>query len=47
MLVLAMDHLISDGASVGTAWRDLWTLYAQSVQRLPFALANRSVQFPD
>jgi hypothetical protein len=47
VLVIAMDHLISDGASVGILLRDLWTLYAQSAAGQSPHLANLPVQFAD
>lgn len=47
VLVLAMDHLISDGASVGILLRDLWTLYSQSASGRPHSLPNMPVQYAD
>ena len=47
VLIVAMDHMISDGASVGILLRDLWSLYAQSARQLPFALAKIPLQFAD
>lgn len=41
ILVLALDHLISDGASMGILWRDLGSLYSQ------VALTDTSAQFAD
>lgn len=47
VLVIAMDHMISDGASVGIVLRDIWTMYAQSVRGLPFSLPKMPIQFAD
>ena len=47
VLVIAMDHMISDGASLGILLRELWTLYTQSAQRLPLSLPDLPLQFAD
>jgi Condensation domain len=47
VLVIAMDHIISDGASIGIVMRDLWTIYAQLRQRRPLSLPRIPVQFAD
>lgn len=47
IMVIAMDHLISDAASMGILLRDLWTLYGQAQQGLPFTLPRLPVQFAD
>lgn len=36
ILVLALDHIISDGASSRILSRDIWALYGQAVQGLSF-----------
>lgn len=47
VLVIAADHLISDAVSTGILLRDIWTLYGQSLQGLPFYLPKQPVQFAD
>ena len=47
VLVVAMDHLISDAASVGILLRDLWAMYTKIVRELPFSLPSMPVQFAD
>ncbi len=47
VLIVAMDHMISDGASVAILLRDVWTLYAQSVRKLPLCLPEMPLQFAD
>jgi hypothetical protein len=47
VLVVATDHLISDGASLGIIWRDLLTLYSQSVRGQFHSLPGIAVQYPD
>ena len=47
VLIFTLDHIISDGASVAILLRDLWTLYAQSVRKLPFRLPELPLQFAD
>ncbi|HEY6925770.1 MAG TPA: amino acid adenylation domain-containing protein, partial [Steroidobacteraceae bacterium] len=47
VLVLATEHLISDAVSIGLLWRDLFSLYAQSLRGSPPALADLPIQFPD
>ena len=47
LLVVALDHMISDGASLGILWRDLFTLYGQVSRHLPCSLTETSIQFAD
>lgn len=47
VLILALDHIVSDAASYAILTRDLWTLYSQDAQR-PFAvLPQLAIQFAD
>jgi amino acid adenylation domain-containing protein len=46
-LVIAMDHLIADRASLAIVWRELFTLYTQSVRSIPYSLPKVAVQFAD
>lgn len=47
VLVVAMDHIISDAASLGIVWREILAMYAQSIQgRLP-VFPHKSIQFAD
>jgi hypothetical protein len=47
VLVLSIDHLISDAMSVGVLVRDLWTLYQKIDQGLSISLPKVAIQFPD
>jgi hypothetical protein len=47
IFIVAMHHLISDGASVEILQRDLWTLYSQCVRGLTLSLPRLSVQYAD
>jgi hypothetical protein len=47
VLICALNHVISDGTSLGILDREIWTLYFQGVSGLPFALPELSVQFGD
>ena len=47
LLIVALDHIISDIASLGILWRDLFTLYAQFSRGLPCSLAKLPIQFAD
>ena len=47
LLVIFWDFLIYDGSSVGILWRDVLTLYAQSVRPSSYRLPEMPVQFPD
>lgn len=46
ILVIAMDHLIADGASVGVLLRELFRSYAELAQRRKFS-PPEITQFPD
>lgn len=47
VLVVAMDHLISDAASMGILLQDVWTLYGQYREGVPVGLPKLPVQFAD
>jgi amino acid adenylation domain-containing protein len=47
VLVIVWDHLIFDGASIGILWRDIWTIYAQCVRRVPIVLPEIPIQYAD
>ena len=47
LLVVAMDHMISDGASVGILLREILTLYEQFIHERPLSLPIMSIQFAD
>lgn len=47
VLVLLVDHLVSDGVSNGILTREMWTLYDQSVRGQSFSLPPLPVQFAD
>lgn len=47
VLILALDHIVSDAVSYGILSRDIWTLYNQAAQGLPFSLPQLPVQFAD
>jgi hypothetical protein len=47
VLVVAMDHMISDGASLGILWREILTLYEQSIHGRAQSLPSMSIQFAD
>jgi Condensation domain len=47
VLVIAMDHMISDGASIGIVMRDLWAIYAQLQRQPSLSLPSIPVQFAD
>ena len=47
VLIVAMDHIISDVASLGIVWHEIFTMYGQSVRGLPCSPPNTSVQFAD
>jgi len=47
VLVAAMEHIISDGASLGILFRDLFTCYAQALQGQAFSLPNVPIQLGD
>lgn len=47
VLVIAIHHLISDGASIGILLRDLFALYTQQAQQQPCGLPEIAIQFAD
>lgn len=47
VLVVVIDHIVSDGVSNGILVRELWTLYEQALHGQPFSLPALPVQFPD
>jgi hypothetical protein len=47
ILILAMDHLISDAASMNVLMRELFTAYGQAVRGEPFSLPMVDAQFID
>lgn len=47
ILVIAMEHLISDALSLTIAFRDIWKIYVQITQGRPPSLPEISVQFRD
>jgi hypothetical protein len=47
VLVIAMDHLIEDGATGSILRRELWGLYQQSVASGPLSLPRIPIQFAD
>ena len=47
LLVVALDHMISDGASIGILWRDLFSLYTQITRGVPCQLETIPIQFAD
>ena len=47
VLVIAIDHIVSDIVSMDILWRELFTLYAQSVQGRPQSLPAVPAQFCD
>lgn len=47
LLVVALDHIISDAASLGILWREIFTLYAQLSDGLPCSLPEIPIQFAD
>lgn len=47
VLVVATDHAISDAASVGIIWRDVFTLYSAATRGQPGSLPEIAVQYPD
>ena len=46
-LLIATDHMISDAASLGIIWRDLFAIYSQLVRGQPPSLPEITVQYPD
>lgn len=47
VLILALDHLVSDGVSNLILNREVWALYDHAIQGIPFVLPKLSVQFAD
>jgi Condensation domain len=47
VLVLTIDHFVSDGVSNGILAREVWTLYGQAARGQPFCLPPLPVQFAD
>lgn len=47
VLILALDHIVSDGVSFGILSREIWTLYNQATQGRALSLAPLPVQFGD
>lgn len=47
VLVVLIDHVVSDGVSNGIIAREVWSLYDQAVQGQPFSLPPLKYQFSD
>jgi hypothetical protein len=47
ILVIAMEHLISDGLSIEILWRDTWALYSQILVGEPISLPQIGMQYGD
>lgn len=47
VLILAIDHILSDGVSLAIIDREVWTLYSQASNGLPFNLPDMRIQLPD
>lgn len=47
VLVISLDHMITDGISNGILRKEIWTSYIEAVQGLPCSLPAVTVQFPD
>jgi len=47
VLILAVDHIVSDGFSFGILARELWTLYEQISRGSPLHLPTPTIQFAD
>lgn len=47
VLILSLDHIVSDAVSYVILSREIWTLYNQAVQAQPPSLPQLSVQFAD
>lgn len=47
VLIIALDHLVADAASMVVILRDVWTLYAQFDQGRPLSLPPIPLQFAD
>jgi hypothetical protein len=47
VLMVALDHMISDGASIGVVWREIFAMYAQSAAGQACKLPPVPFQFAD
>jgi hypothetical protein len=47
VFAFALDHLVSDAASIAILGQEIWTLYRQAAAGLPFSLSPLLVQFGD
>ena len=47
ILVIAAEHIISDAASIGIAWRDIFSAYTLSIQGQGNPSPKSHIQFPD
>lgn len=47
VLVVLIDHVVSDGVSNGIIAREIWSLYDRAVQGQPFSLPPLNYQFSD
>jgi hypothetical protein len=47
VLVLALDHIVSDGRSYAILNREIWGMYEHITQARPLNLPTQCVQFPD
>ena len=47
VLILALDHMVSDAVSCAILSREIWALYSQAERGLPFSLPQLPVQFAD
>jgi len=47
ILILTLDHMISDGVSIEVLSHELWTLYRQRADDSPALLPELPIQFPD
>lgn len=47
VLIVALEHMVSDGTSVDILWRELFTLYGRAARGLPLSLMPLIVQFAD
>jgi hypothetical protein len=47
LLLLGIDHIVTDGASCAIISYEIWTLYSQTARGLPFSLAQVPIQLAD
>lgn len=47
VLIVAVDHIVIDGASMGILNREIWTVYHRAMQGLPASLPKLCVQYGD